>query len=272
VVLLDAGQEPRVLLRYRLASGRKEKVALTLRIRTRVRGPGLPRGPIRLPAIRLAMNVEITDKLSEEQARYSFQFSDADLLETEEVDPVLLSATRADLQKTVGVRGHAVIDARGFDHDVDLDLPKSLTPQMRQILRDTKNSLNQMSPLPEDPVGIGARWEVTQMAPSNGLVVEQKVIYELASLQGDRGQLNATLAYRADPQPAYLPGLPRGISAELVKLQSKGVGEVTFDAGRLLPASARISMQNESEFRLHVKESEQQMVMEAETALEIEQL
>jgi hypothetical protein len=272
LILLDAGQEPRTPLRYQLTKGRREKVGLTLRVKTRMRGPGLPHAPIRLPAIKLVVTSEIGEKAGDQRAHYTFQFSHAELFETENVDPVMLNATRADLEKTVGVDGRAVVDTRGFVHDMEFALPKGMTPQMREILRDTQNSLTQMSPLPEEAVGIGARWQLTQLVSSEGLLVEQTVIYELTTLEGDRAHLKATLSYRADPQPAHLPGMPQGTSAELVQLDSKGNGEVSFDASRLLPPSARVSVQSQSEFRLRLKQSEQQMAMEAETTLELKQI
>jgi hypothetical protein len=273
LVLLEPGKEPRVPLRYSLVEGARERVAVDMSISTQTRMPGLPASPLTLPGIRMVMDVLVEEKLSESEARYLFEVSEARLTNTEGVDSVVVHMTAPELAKTVGVSGTAIVDDRGFNRDAEINLPIGLSELMRQMMEGTKQSMDQLSsPLPEEPVGVGARWEVHLWIDLNGIAVEQKTVYQLERFEEGKGLLQATIEQAAGRQAAKTPGLPPGVSAELLSLKSEGTGEVHFDLGRIVPARARIDIETKNSFAVTARGTEQTMTMTATMGLRIEQL
>jgi hypothetical protein len=130
------------------------------------------------------------------------------------------------------------VDSRGFNRDATMELPPTIDPQMRQTLENTMQGMDQMSsPLPDEAVGIGAKWELYQQVEQNGMKVDQVTLFELVALEGDKGRLTATVTQKAGQQAINAPGM-MGATAELLKLSSAGSGTIEFDLNHLVPMSS----------------------------------
>ncbi len=128
------------------------------------------------------------------------------------------------------------MDHRGVTRQMNLELSAVLDPQMRQSMESGRQAMEQLSaPLPEEPVGIGARWQVEQLVDQNGLELKQKIVYQLVELEGKRASLKATITQTGDPQVTSLPNLPPGFTAELLSHSGAGSGRVELHLGRLEP-------------------------------------
>jgi hypothetical protein len=195
--------------------------------------PGQPM-ELTLPTIEMEMGIEITERLSADEARYRFAMTDARALTRPGVMPGVVDGTQVGLDSAKGMTGTAIMDTRGFNRDATMELPPGLDPQMRQMMEGSMQNLEQMSaPLPAEAVGKGARWELTQRLEQNGMKLDQITAYELVALDGDRLTLSATVTQKADRQTVTTPAG----SAELLELSSTGSGTVDIDLAHLVPTS-----------------------------------
>jgi hypothetical protein len=271
VKLIEPGAEPRKELRYALKTGTKESIDLIMGMQMKMNIPGMPMPATKVPKMKMTMSVEITDKVGDKEAKYHFAVTDAGVLDTPGVDPMVATMTGTELKKVVGMKGTAIVDSRGFNRDSQLELPPGLNPQMKQMMEGTKQSMDQLSsPLPEEAVGVGAKWELIQTLTQNGITVKQKTLFELVSIDGDKGVLKAGVMQSADRQNAAMPNLPPGVKAELLSLNSTGDGEITFDLSGLLPHKAHTAIKTSSSFSMEQGGQKQQMSLDADLEMTLE--
>ena len=273
VELLSAGAQPRRELRYQLAEGARERIVIELEMEMAMALGGAPSSPVKLPRMQMVLDLEVEEAL-DDGARYRFELSEARSLDSHGVDPTVLHAIEQGLSQTVGTRGRAVVDARGFHRDTRIDIPDDAPAETRQMIEATAQQMEQLaSPLPLEPVGEGARWEVTQHLEQNGISLVQTSVITLASLDGDRGRIEATIRQQAPEQLVEMPGAMAGARAELIELRSRGDGTTEFDLTRLMPLRGEMRSESESRFQIDVGSGEPQpMSMQMELAVTLEGL
>jgi hypothetical protein len=119
---------------------------------------------------------------------------------------------------------------------LELDSSSLDDPRLAQLLDQLQQSLGQMgAPFPEEPVGIGARWAVTSEVQQQGMKLQQVATYELTELSGDKGAARIDLKQFAPRGAVTPPGLPPNVKAEIVSLDSRGLGKLRFDLKRSVP-------------------------------------
>jgi hypothetical protein len=249
VVLLEAGRKPRRVLRYKLPRSYRDKLGMTIRVGMEM-GSGAEAVKIDLPVIRLAMDVAAAGERAADSV-FRFELTDADALPGDKMFASTHDQLVAQMKKAVGAAGTLVVDPRGVSREVDLDLPPEMDPQMSESMRWSRQAMEQMSaPLPAEPIGIGARWQVDQLVQLNGLAVMQRTEFQLTALKRTRLSLETTISQRADPQVVALPGVPADFKAELLSHTGKGAGRIDLDLGRLVPGKSTVRLETETSMRI----------------------
>jgi hypothetical protein len=106
------------------------------------------------------------------------------------------------------------------------------------MMGSVTNSLTSLSmPLPEEPVGVGARWEVRQASVSGGLTMFQKVECELKALDPRSATLAIKIDQTAPPQPMNNPSLPAGATVMVDSVTGTGTGTMKVALDSLVPTS-----------------------------------
>jgi hypothetical protein len=249
VVLLEAGRKPRRALRYELPGSYRDKLGMTIRVGMEM-GSGAEAVKIDLPVIRLGMDVTSAGERSADRV-FRFELTDADAQAGDKMFASMQDQLVAQMKKAVGAAGTLVVDPRGVNREVNLELPPDMDPQMSESMRWSRQAMEQMSaPLPEEAVGKGARWQVEQLVQLNGLAVVQRTEFELTALKRTRASLKTTITQRADPQIVALPGVPAGFKAELLSHSGKGSGRIDLDLGRLVPIKSTVRLETETSMRI----------------------
>lgn len=271
VVLLEPGKNPRAPLRYSLPASFKKKMGMTMGMGMDMVISGQSVN-MRLPPMRIEMSLSVIGKVGDREARCKFEVTRADLLpggdkKLEGMRPQLV----ASLKKMVGTSGTMIMDDRGVVRDMQLSLPADLDPQTRQAMESTGQAMSQLSsPLPEEPVGVGARWQVDQLIETNGLKLKQKAVFQLVSIKGKKGKVKTTITQTADPQVANLPGLPAGFKADLLSHSGAGSGAGDLDLAQLVPASFTIGVKTDTSMKVSGGGQEQSMQMKVDTTVKID--
>jgi hypothetical protein len=141
-----------------------------------------------------------------------------------------------------GVTGSYTITDRGFTEGGQFNVPPGADPSLQAVLSQLEDQLGSLStPLPEEAVGVGARWVVTQHPVLNGIAMRQEIAYELDQRDGSTVSIHQTLRQRAANQELDPSTLPPGASATLRKSAGGGRGEAALDLARVLPLRAQIT-------------------------------
>jgi len=271
LTLLDSGREPRQALRYPAAPTPAQKISLSLRLAMKMEVPGSPVPPVTVPGLRLLVDIE--SARAGAHLRYQFTVADADLTSTDNAHPSLLAEMRKGVNQMVGASGQLVVDPRGFRSDLSLPPPSAIGQELTQFMQSARLAIGQMVvPLPEEPVGPGAKWEAVETIVQDGISVREKTYFELIALDGPRALVRTQTVQSADKQRAPLPGLPDGVSAEVVSLRGSGAGEIELDLRRLAPGNAREDVETDVSFVVRQGQTERAMSLRAESGLTIQAL
>ncbi|HTE52759.1 MAG TPA: hypothetical protein VK698_18025 [Kofleriaceae bacterium] len=269
--LLESGREPRQALRYPSAPTPAHRMSLSLRLAMKMEVPGSPVPPVAMPGLRLLFEVESARDGA--AVRYRFKVSDADLTGTDSAHPSLLAEMRKGVDLLVGASGQLVVEPRGSVSDLALAQPAGIGHELAQFMNSARLAIGEMVvPLPDEPVGIGARWEVVETVTQDGISVREKTYFELVALDGPRALVRTRTVQTADKQRAALPGLPDGVSAEVVSLRGSGTGEIELDLRRLVPGNAREEVETDVSFVVRQGQTERAMSLTADSGLEIQAL
>jgi hypothetical protein len=187
------------------------------------------------PEIRITMDFNVTNVSVDGDIRYECKVNKAEVLEDAQVDKKDALVPKAALAEMLaeirGMKGHAIVSSRGFMKEADFVIPpKMMDPETKQFMEEIKQSPYQMSrPLPEEAVGVGAKWLTTTTVKQDGMVLKQSITSELRSLNGDAAKVSFTIKLT-------------GSAVGLKSFTSSGNGEMSLDLGRLFPSLATVHM------------------------------
>lgn len=257
--LLSPGRPPLKALRYRVQPGHRGTLtmSMTTAMAMSLGGQELPAAPT--PETRCRLDYHVTDVTPAGDIRYEFEIGGFEAVAQPSIPAAVLEATRSALAPMKGLRGHVVVTTRGITREADIQIPSDAPPQLRAMGESLRQSVRQFSaPLPEEPVGPGARWDTSYRMSMNGMTLEQTGHHELTALEGDRGRLAIAITQTAPPQALQNPGMPPGARVDLVTLSSTGTGESSFDLTRLAPVSATVKLKMQMKTRIQVPEQKPQ--------------
>ena len=245
IKLLDPGAEPRKVLRLHPQPGDKESMVITMKIGMAVTAGDLPEQAVKLPTMKLVMDAAVKDVGTNGDISYDIMTSDANVAEEPDVVAQVAEAMKNAAAGMKGIGGKGTLSSRGVNLNTDIKAPEGADPQVNQFVDQMKETMSHVSvPLPEEPVGAGAKWEVKMPVKSQGITLTQTETYELASLDGERGTAKTTITQTASRQKIDNPMVP-GSKVDLTKMTGNGTSEGTFDLTRILPPEASVEFHSE---------------------------
>jgi hypothetical protein len=242
VRLLDPGQPPRRKLRYAWHRDRKETLTIDLRTTAATESEGERPPEVPLPPVRIVVAIEPRDVSQDGGLTYAWHVTSTKVTPTAGSNPQLAEGMDAEVAAIAHLSGTAQISARGLAKDVAID-PASLgdvrdsgaTGEMVEQVRQTLFDLD--TPMPEEEVGRGGRWEKIARLASRSAVVTQSETFTLASLTGDRGAVDDVLAQTAPPQDWPAAGAAASDPARLDSMLATGTVRSRFDLARIVPST-----------------------------------
>ena len=232
VKLLSPGKDPKKPLRMTAKVGLRRTAVMRIKMGMEMTmGENKVRGI--LPEIRITMDLNVTNVSADGDIRYEVKVNKAEVLEDAQVDKKDALVPKAALAEMLaemrGMKGHVIVSSRGFTKEADLVIPpKMMDPETKQFMEEIKQSPYQMSsPLPEEAVGVGAKWLTTARVKQYGMVLKQSITSELRSLSGDAAKVSSTIKLT-------------GSAVGLKSFTSSGNGEMNLDLGRLIPSLATV--------------------------------
>ncbi len=263
--LLQAGAEPRKALRLNPKVGDKQTSTMTLKMSMAI-GEG---EAMKMPLIKMAMDTTVKSA-SETEIAYETVMTDVSLAEDTDAMPQMVEAMKATMGGLKGMTVLGTMSKRGISKNVEVKATGEMTPQTRQAMEQMKDTFrNSGVAFPEEPIGVGAEWEVKQKVKSQGMTLDQTTVYELVSLEGERFTAKTTLTQDAANQAIENPAMPE-MKMDLVKLTSKGGGDVTAQLSKLMPSQVTTKMRNETEMAVGTGDQKNTMTMVMNLDLQME--
>ena len=261
IKLLEAGGEPRRALRLHPKAGDKQTMDMTMLMGIDMQFGQMPAQNMKLPPINMSMETTVKDVSADGEISYDMVITEAGIAESSEVTPQVADAMRSAFAGIKGLSGTGKLSNRGVDEGMTIKAGPNANPQMRQVMDQMKDSFSRMSsPLPEEPVGPGARWEVTTPIKSQGITLLQTATYTLTSLEDEHLSLDTTFSQSAANQKVESPSAP-GVKVELVKMEGKGSGNRTSDLTRILPLSGKGTLKSDMLMSMPMGDQKQNMSM-----------
>jgi hypothetical protein len=239
--LLDPGSPPRRLLRYGWRPRRGETLTMDLRTAASTEEGANKQPEIELPPVRILVAIDPRDVSPQGDLSYAWHVTSAEVTTDPQTPSSLAAGMSAEVAEVEHLSGTGRVTSRGLSQQVSIDaLPAAVTDskgatgqmveQVRQTLRDVA------APLPEEEVGVGARWEKLSQLASRDARVTQTETFRLVAIAGDSGSLADVLAQTAPPQPLLSPGgEPGAPPARIESMLSSGDGTTRFVLSRLVP-------------------------------------
>lgn len=267
VKLIEQGAAPRQTLRTMPKKGLKQTSQMTMKIEQTVivRGQKTPAVPT--PAMQFTIDISVTDVDPNGDVSFDYIYPKVELVDDSDEPSPAKELMKSMLSSMQGLSGSAIVTSRGFTKKSDIVLPPNLAPQITAAIGSMKESMSRMSsPLPEEPVGVGGKWSVTQVIEANGIKMKQTSMHTLKEVKGDTFDIAIELTQSAETQEIKTPGVPPGTKMMLQSMESTGAGKMLFDKGAVFPVS---EMKSDSKMAMEMVAGGQAIPMQVEMTLEM---
>jgi hypothetical protein len=236
VKLVSPGKGKAQQLRVTPAKGAKQTLVITTQ-QSKARGLKGKLGPAEwTPALRMTGEVEVKDVTADGDIHYAFSYTKIEALPDKRVKAELAKAYEAALAPLVGIKGSGITSNRGITKDVKFDVPADASDALKAALAMARGAATQLAqPLPDEAVGIGAKWQTTSTAVIGEITAVTNATYKLVALEGTQAKLEVTVSVKGT-----------GSGAGNLTTEAKGGGATTIDLTSFIPTASAVDLRTET--------------------------
>lgn len=271
VELLDAGKAPKQKIRFTPKAGDKFQKLMTMKMSQSISMAGAPANPAAIPDQQFVIGVEVKSVAANGDIEFGFVYSDIKVVTADGKPTPVSSAIEQSLKPMVGTGGTAVIDSRGVTKASEYKTPEGLQPAIQAAIDGMKDSLkNLASPVPEEAVGVGAKWKVVQKLNANGLELTQIAVTELTELSSKGFSVKVDLTQEANPQEVKNGMLPPGATMKLESLDTNGEGKSDFEFANFFPKKTATKVNSKANMNFSIAGQNQKLSTDTKVELTFE--
>ncbi len=264
VKLLDAGAEPRKVLRLHPKAGDKQALGVTMKMAMNIKAGEMPEQAMKLPAITIPMDVTVKSVADNGDITYEMVMGEASISDEPGAAPMVAEAMK------YGLTGTGIVSNRGITKSVEMKMPADADPQIRQVMDQMKESFSNVGALlPEEAVGPGAKWEARMALKSQGMTIAQTLRYQLASIEGERLAAKIEISQSSANQKMQNPAMP-GVKVDLTRMEGTGTGDLTLDLAQILPLQMTMDLHSEMSMGMSIAGQKQAMSMTMDLNMRLE--
>ena len=236
ITVLSTGTGPERAVRYRATAGARDRIEVSMKMTVDVDMPEMGPQHVEPPPVRIVMDIDVDDVAANGDITSSMEMVSASM-EGPGVPAGVLDSLK-------GLSGAMVVSDRGIVKSMTFDTSTIANPAIGQIM-SSMGFDRLTTPMPEEAVGVGAKWEVVQTIDADGMQMNQKSVYELVAMDATSMTFDVAMEQTAPPQKIAPPGLP--MEASLVSMAGESRGRMTLPDGALalfgeLTARSRVVM------------------------------
>ncbi|MBX3390890.1 MAG: hypothetical protein KF691_15685 [Phycisphaeraceae bacterium] len=241
VKVLSTGDEPRERAKLSLHVGDVQFAVMEVDMQMKMAMDGVVHPSPPMPVISVNMRITVEEAFPDGRWKYAAEFTSVDITPKDETPAEVVTMMRGMISEMAGMKMSAEIDSEGRQRNLEI-VSKIANPMLFQLLESMKQSVSQMAiRLPEEEIGMGARWEVDAKINVGGIAVRQRSTYRLVSREGNTVKLGISTQQSPAEKNAAIKNLPEGVSGTLVDIAGNGKGELVYDLLRVLPARGHIT-------------------------------
>jgi len=248
VLVLDAGQEPRAPLRYKIAPGTTTTATMDFGIASLATTSTSASFAV-TPGVRLHI-MSGPSMESRHGTRFDVRITKAEAVVPEGIDPQVAQDLNKSASVLDNVGGWVEVDDRGIVQKAELnDAAKRSDVPVRLLVMiiNARTSLARVI-LPAEPVGVGARWEARKDLVLYGFEINQVDTYTLAERAGDTLKVDVQIQQTAAPQTVTFD--EEGVELSIESFEMHASGKVITNLNAL---EANAAASGESTGVLNVK-------------------
>jgi hypothetical protein len=248
VTLLDPGIGERATLRWNPETGIPVRMQMTMAMDMSLsfEGQAMPR--VDLPAF--VFDIMVIAEEPDENGLYPVRSVYEKVHLEGEIEPLMRRALLDALKPIEGAEISFTMDDRGLIGSIDMGKMPAHILEMLGGENGARQMVESMAdPMPEEPVGVGARWEVKQsLRQQNAPTIDSVLTYQLVSRDGNHVQLRM-VSIQTGKEQEFDPGVP-GAKATLKSASGRYEGEAFLRLNRIVPINATNEGQMEFRFVL----------------------
>ena len=260
VTLTSPGAQPRKALRFVIANGHREHMTMdtALAMTLAVGENSIPE--VKLPLFRVGADLAVTAVSETGDMTISITFTDVNWIAASGSDPSVLGRLNSMTADLKGLSGTIVMSNRAVTREVKLDISRISNPEFLQLMAGVQQMVQNLSlPLPEEPVGIGATWDVRLGLTANGVQTSAKYSVEIGALDDTSCTLKVSLEQTAPPQSISNPAMSGAtISVDSLNGTAAGTTKIQFD---MLTPTSEVNSNSKMTMNIDTGGDAQQMNM-----------
>jgi hypothetical protein len=244
VLLVSSGADPKEPLRYDFAL--KTKQTTVMKTSTRMGSGGRS---VELPVVEMTLALEsAAEKDASGRVRITGTLTDVSVKSGDGPEQKQLAqAMGPGLAPVKGLQVGYSVDSLGKAYDVMLEAPGAKDGPAAKLVAEMRRSFEALvPPVPEEPIGEGAEWQVIQRIDA-GVDVLQWTTYSLKKKKGDKVKIVALVQQLATSGKLTLPGATRGVS--LLSYEGSGVAETSMALSSFIPEAGVGTVNNAIKFQ-----------------------
>lgn len=270
VKLLEAGAEPRKVFRIQTKAGDVQKATMTVKVSMGMNMPDMPSSPIKMPAMKLKMVTTTKNVSAEGDINYEMLLEDVEVVSDASVMPQVVEALKESLKGVKGLVVAGTMTERGFSKKVEAKIPAGADAHSRESLEQMKQTFaNTAFLLPEEAIGVGAKWEVKDKLKTQGMTIDQAAKHELISVEGEVLTTKSAVTQSAANQKIASPMMPT-MKVDMTKMTGTATGITTFDVAKIMPTKIATDDQSEINMAMNAGGKKQTMTMKTDTNISLE--
>lgn len=273
VELIEPGTPPLQDIRYKPRVGETQTAVMTISMDMTMSLAGNAMPTQAIPAQKVTFDTTVEEISGDGDIKFGFIYTSAEVVDDPKNPSAMAPMLKDMIMSLEGATGSATVTDRGMTKSAEFNIPEDMAPQMKQMLEGMKESMNRISsPVPSEPIGLGAKWKVTQDLVANGMQIMQTSTHEITKFDSGGFTMTVKVTQTADPQEIKNAALPAGTKLSLVSLDTDGEGTSQVETASIIPVQSSLSIKTQSTMDMEVAGQKQQMTTDLTMAMELETL
>ena len=248
--VINTGTGKKEKLRFTPKLGTKQTINVSLSKDTLMSIGDFKMPRAKLPAYIITLDSTVTKVEPNGDIHYDIVYSNVDIQGDAETKPELIKVISKQIEQLENFTGSAVINSQGITKQIDYAIPAKVDVNIKFLVEQLSNSLQQLSsPVPQEAVGIGAKWQINSETDINGINLKQTTTYELVNIKDNVATLNVDLQQQEkSSQVIDYPGLPLDGILTLQSFKGSAKGKATIQLDKVMPVSSQLALLADSQY------------------------
>jgi hypothetical protein len=265
VKLLEAGAEPHQVFRLQVKPMETQKTKISARISMTMSAAEMPGQTMKMPAITMKSVLTPKSVSAAGEINYEILIEDVEVATEPGVAAQIADSMRESLAGMKGLVLVGTMTDRYLTKKMEARIPPGTDAQTREGMEQMKESFaNTEFILPEEAIGVGAKWEVKEKVKEQGMMIDQTTRHELVSHGGGALAIKSSTTQSAANQKIPNPVMPT-LKADLTKMAGTATGTSTMDLTKILPTKASSDERVEVNLTMSAGGKKQAMTVKTET-------